>query len=177
MKALNLRALLLVSTLLISGWAVAQNTALTSGSWENGANWSSGAAPLATDNVVVPAGIAMTVAAGGDICANLTIANSGWVLISAGQSLSIGGNFSNAGTFTSNAGSTVTFNGAANSTITGGGNYTIAGTVVLNMGSAATSLDVQDANFISGINSGGNYYFTFTRGIWRMDNAGTLNDS
>ena len=163
--------------MLISGWAVANNTAITSGNWENGANWSSGVAPVVTDNIIVPAGIVMTVNAVGDVCGSLTIANSGSVLIAANQSLAIGGNLNNAGTFTASAGCTVTFNGAANSTLTGGGSYSIAGTIVLNMGSAATSLDVQDANFISGINSGGNYYFTFIRGTWRMDNAGTLNDS
>jgi hypothetical protein len=177
MKTFNLRAISLAALLLISGLVMANNTALTSGTWENGANWSSGAAPVATDNVIIPAGISMTVNVVGDLCASLTIANTGSVSIIANKSLAIGGSLSNAGTFTVAAGSTLTFNGAANSTVTGGGNYTIAGTIVLNMGSAATALDVQDANFITGINSGGNYYFTFTKGTWRMDNAGTLNDS
>jgi type IX secretion system substrate protein len=167
---------LLLFMLFSGGISIAANTAILSGAWETGANWSSGTAPLATDNVVVPAGLTMTVKVTGDVCASLTIAATGAVIINANESLSIGGNFSNAGTFTVNAGSTLTFNGAANSTITGGGTYTIAGTVVLNMGAAATALDVQDANFISGINSGGNYYISFTQGTWKMDNAGTLND-
>jgi hypothetical protein len=178
MKALGLRVIVLSGALLCSVWAMATtNTAITSGAWENGANWSAGAAPVATDAVIVPAGISMTINAAGDVCASLTIANSGWVLMKPNMSLSIGGNLSNAGTFTAQAGSTVTFNGAANSTITGGGIYTIAGTVVMNMGSSATSLDVLDANFIAGINSGGTYYFTFTKGIFIMDNTGTLNDA
>ena len=177
MKAFRIRAFALSGTLFISYWAAAQNTALTSGAWENGTNWSSGAAPVATDNVAVPAGLAMTVNAAGDLCANLTIANGGSVTINSGDGLAIGGNLSNAGALSAVAGSTLTFNGAANSTVTGGGGYTIAGTVVLNMGAATTALDVQDANFITGINSGGNYYFTFTRGTWIMDNTGTLNDS
>jgi hypothetical protein len=177
MKAFKIGALVLPGILLISCYAAAQNTALTSGAWENGANWSSGAAPVATDNVVVPAGIAMTVNAVGDLCASLTIANGGSVAINSGDGLAIGGSLSNGGGLNAVAGSTLTFNGTANSTITGGGVYTIAGTIVLNMGAATTALDVQDANFITGINSGGNYYFTFTRGTWIMDNAGTLNDS
>jgi hypothetical protein len=176
MKTFHLRAVSLVVTLLISGWVMANKTALHSGAWENGANWSSGVAPVAIDNVIIPAGISMTVNVTTDLCHSLTIANLGSVSINVNKGLAIGGSLSNAGTFTAAAGSTVTFNGAANSTVTGGGSYTVAGTIVLNLGSAAISLDVQDANFITGVNSGGNYYFTFTRGTWRMDNAGTLND-
>src|ERR1700722_19258280 len=150
--------------------AMANNTAIASGLWETGTNWSTGVAPLATDNVVVPAGFTMTVNAVGDVCGSLNIAASGALHINANESLSIGGNFTNAGTFTATAASTVTFNGAANSIISGGGTYTIAGTIVMNMGSAATTLDVQDPNFITGINTGAKYYFTFTRGTWIQDN-------
>jgi hypothetical protein len=177
MKQFNPRALSLAVALLVSSWVAAQNTALTSGAWETGTNWSSGAAPLATDAVVVPAGLAMTVNAAGDFCASLTIANGGSVTINNGDGLAIGGFLSNAGALSAVAGSTLTFNGTANSTVTGGGSYTIAGTVVLDMGSPATYLDVQDANFITGINTGGKYYFTFTQGTFRMDNAGALKDS
>jgi hypothetical protein len=173
-----LRTLLLSGLVLISARTLANNTALSSGPWENGGNWSSGAAPLATDNVVIPAGMTMTVNAAGDLCGNLNIANGGSVVIEANEGLTIGGNLANAGTFTAKAFSMVTFDGNANCTITGGGTYTIAGTIVLNMGSAATSLDIQDANFITGINSGGNYFFTFKKGTWIMDNAAAwLNDS
>ncbi|HSY76009.1 MAG TPA: hypothetical protein VK890_04085, partial [Bacteroidia bacterium] len=156
-------------------WGVT-NTATVSGAWETGTNWSQGHAPLAAEDVVVPTGLAMNINAA-DVCLSLTINGTGSVTINGANSLSIAGNFSNAGTFTAaNAGSTLTFNAAVNSTVTGAGTYTIAGTIVLNMGAAATALDVQSSNFISGINTGGNYYFTFTRGTWRMDNAGTLND-
>lgn len=157
--------------------AMANNTALFSGAWETGTNWSTGVAPVATDDVVIPPGITMTVSAVGDVCGTLTINALGTVAISAGESLSIGGNFTNAGTFTAAAGSTLTFNGAANSVISGGGSYSIAATVVMNMGSSAITLDVQDANFNSGINTGAKYYFTFTQGTWIQDNTGTMNDS
>lgn len=177
MKAFRNRALALSGILLISFCAVAQNTALVSGAWETGTNWSTGAAPVATDNVVVPAGFAMTVNAAGDLCGSLTIANGGSVTINNGDGLAIGGSLSNGGGLNAVAGSTLTFNGAANSTITGGGTYTIAGTIVMKLNAATTTLDVQDANFITGINAGGNYFFTFTKGTWIMDNAGTLNDS
>lgn len=120
--------------ILSSAMAMANNTAISSGAWETGTNWSTGVPPLATDIVIVPAGMVMTVNASGDVCGSLTIAATGSVIINASGSLSIGGNFSNAGIFTAIAGSTLSFNGAANSTITGGGAYIIAGTVVLNMG-------------------------------------------
>ncbi|HEV3410927.1 MAG TPA: T9SS type A sorting domain-containing protein [Puia sp.] len=157
--------------------AMANNIAILSGNWETGTNWSTGAAPLATDAVVIPAGITMTVTAVGDVCGSLSIINLGALTINANESLSIGGNFTNAGAFTATAGSTLTFNGAANSIISGGGTYTIAATIVMNMGSPTTTLDVQDANFITGINSGGKYYFTFTQGTWIEDNTGSLNSA
>lgn len=156
---------------------MANNTAIASGNWETGANWSTGVAPVLADNVVIPAGFTITITAVGDVCGTLTINATGTLTMNANESLSIAGSFANAGTFTAKAGSTLTFNGAANSTITGGGTYSITGTVVMNMGAPAITLDVQDANFISGINTGAKYYFTFTQGTWRMDNAGTLNNA
>ncbi|HXD76883.1 MAG TPA: T9SS type A sorting domain-containing protein [Puia sp.] len=164
--------------MLRSAVAVAgNNTALASGLWETGTNWSTGAAPTATDNVIIPAGITITVTAVGDVCASVNVALLGALHINSNMSLSVGGNFTNAGSFLAQGGSTLTFNGAANSVISGGGTYTVAATVVMNMGSTATTLDVQDANFITGINSSGKYYFTFTRGTWKMDNTGTLGDA
>jgi hypothetical protein len=151
------------------------NTATKTGAWETGSNWSTGAAPVATDNVIVPSGFTMTASVAGDLCASLTVNAGGTVYVTG--TLSIGGSLTNAGTFNSYAGGTVTFNGAANSVISGGGSYSIAGTTGMNMGSAATTLDVQDANFILGITLSGKYYFTFTRGTWIMDNAGTLGDA
>lgn len=163
--------------LLSSNTVNANNTAITSGSWETGSNWSLGTAPIAIDNVVIPAGITITVKVAGDVCSKLTVAGTASLVINAGAGLTIGSHFTNAGTFTSIAGSTITFNGAANTVITGGGTYSISGTIVLNMSSASIALDIQDANFITGINSGGKYYFSFLRGSWKMDNPATLNDS
>ncbi|HSY77598.1 MAG TPA: hypothetical protein VK890_12110, partial [Bacteroidia bacterium] len=151
------------------------NTASYTGAWESAGNWSLGHSPLVTEDVVIPSGISMSVNAA-DSCLSLTINSTGSVTINSYSNLAIAGNFSNAGTFTTCSTSTLSFTAASNSTITGGGSYTIAGTVVLDMGSATTLLDVQSSGFISGINAGGNYYFTFTRGTWKMDNTGTLND-
>jgi hypothetical protein len=169
------KTVLLAIVILLRSAVAEANNAIHSGAWETGTNWSTGVAPLATDNVVIPAGLTMSASAATDVCASLTIAATGALNLTG--TLSIGGNFTNAGTFFAFAASTLTFNGAANSVISGGGTYTVEANVVMNMGSAATTLDVQDANFITGINSGAKYYFTFTRGTWIMDNANTLGDS
>jgi hypothetical protein len=163
--------------LLSSNWLIANNTATGSGAWETATNWSLGTVPTAADNVTVPAGITLNINISGDLCAKFSIAAGGTVVINNGGGLTIGGDFNNAGTLTSNTGSTISFNAAANSVITGGGGYTISGTVVLNMGSVTSALDIQDPNFITGINAGVKYYFSFLRGIWKMDNTATLNDS
>jgi Secretion system C-terminal sorting domain len=176
-RARNPCILLLLFVLLSSNTVNANNTALASGAWETGSNWSLGTVPVASDNVTIPAGITITVKVAGDVCSNLSVAATGSLVINAGAGLTIGSHFTNAGTFTSIAGSTITFNGAANTIISGGGTYSISGTIVLNMTSAAVALDIQDANFITGINTGGKYYFNFLRGTWKMDNAGVLNDA
>lgn len=164
------KPLLILAALLCTfiGWA--QNTAISSGAWETGANWSLGHAPLATENVIIPSPFSMTVNAN-DVCLSLTINSGATVTIIGAQNLSIAGNFANAGTFTaSTAGSSLTFNATSNSILSGAGTYTFAGTVVLAMGAKATSLDVQSANFCNALTGS----FTLTQGTWIMDNGGTI---
>ena len=113
----------------------------------------------------------------GTLTATGTMSSSGVLSVTTGN-IVLGSSLTNSGTMTVAANGKLTFSGAANSTITSSnGSYTITGTVILNMGSATTELDVQDPKFIAGINSGAKYYFTFTKGIFRMDNTGTLNDA
>src|SRR5664279_4090768 len=145
-------SLLTLAMLLMSALAMAVNTAKLTGAWETAANWSLGTVPSVSDNVIIPAGFTITVKAAGDVCGNLFIAAGGSLIINNAASLSITGNFNNGGSFTSIAGATLTFNAATNSTISGGGTYLISGAIVLNMGSKTTLLDIQDANFITGIN-------------------------
>jgi hypothetical protein len=167
--------LLLVSIIGINITAVALvNTASSSGAWETGTNWSLGHAPLATEDVIVPTSFSMTVNAN-DVCLSLTISNGGSVSTTGAFSLSIAGNFANDGTFTASVGSTIIFNAAVNSTITGTGAFTIKN-ITLNMGSKTTVLDVQSVNFITGINTGAVYNFTFTQGTWKYNNASILID-
>ncbi len=81
--------LLALFMLFSSGMAMANNTALSSGAWETGTNWSTGAAPLAADIVNIPAGLVMTISAAGDACASLTIAATGAGIINSGGNISI----------------------------------------------------------------------------------------
>lgn len=113
----------------------------------------------------------------GTLTAVGTMTNSGTLSDGTGDIL-LGSSLNNSGNMTVAANGGLTFNGAANSTImASSGTYTITGTVTLNMGSATTVLDVQDPDFINGINSGNKYYFTFTNGVFQMDNSGTLNNA
>ncbi len=188
-RVLVVALLLLTSSLFTQA---ANISAKANGNWNSVSSWSTGTVPTAGDNVTI-AGHTITVNVTNAASATLTI-TSGTLTISSGDKLTIGGALTNAGTITvtgslliggsltnsgtMNVSGTLTFDGAANSTISSSsGAYTITGTVVLNMGSATTALDVQDPNFISGINSGGKYYFTFTKGTFRMDNSGTLNNA
>jgi len=150
------------------------NTAVATGNWESASTWSLGVAPGATDNVVISSGVTVTVTATGDVCGAITIDAGGTLTINSNESLAIGGNLTNGGNFTASNGSTLTFNGAANSVISGGGTYLIAGTVQLDMASATTALDIQDANFATGVSNGSNDYFSLIRGTIRMDNSGSL---
>ncbi len=150
------------------------NTATATGPWETGTNWSLGHAPLVTEDVVVPSPFSMSVNAA-DVCLSLTINVGGTVTMASTFSLSIAGNFANAGTFTAAVASTLIFNGASNSIISGSGTFTIKNQTI-NMGSQTTVLDVQSSNFITGVNTGGVYNFTFTRGTWKYNNSATLTD-
>ncbi|MGD0711065.1 MAG: hypothetical protein ABR968_07755 [Bacteroidales bacterium] len=174
---LSVLMLLLIFT---ASFVKAQTTFTGAGNWSTPANWSAGV-PGAGTAATIAAGKSCTVDIPGAVCGSLTIsAGATTVAIGAGEGLSIAGSFTNSGTFNAPAGTTLTFNSAgAKSIISGGGAYTIAANVVMNLGAKTDTLDVTDPNFITGINSGGLYYFTFTQGTWKMDaalGAVTLND-
>jgi hypothetical protein len=192
---------LVAALLLLSGSYLAKAatyTATRTGNWNAAATWGQLInTPGAADIVIIPNGFTVTVTTTTAAASTVTVNAGGKLTINNGDKLTIGGLLTNGGTITTNTGSliiggslnnsgsltvsangTLTFDGAANSTISSsGGTYSISGTVVLNMATAAIALDVQDANFISGINTGGKYYFTLTRGIFQMDNTGTLNNA
>ncbi|UPT70509.1 MAG: T9SS type A sorting domain-containing protein [Flavobacterium sp. JAD_PAG50586_2] len=119
--------------------------------WSDAQNWNGNVAPVSTDNVVIPNGFtaildtsvtvaSLTVGGGssgtftiGNGNANRTLTVTGNVTVNAGATLTsagnggndliIGGNLTNAGTFTDNSADVdVAFNGS-NQTISGAGNY------------------------------------------------------
>ncbi len=153
-----------------------------SGNWNVATTWSTfscggvaaGVAPGAGDDIVICGGHTVSLTAN-DVCLSLTIAVGGTLNTTGAFSLSIAGNFANDGTFSAAVGSTIIFNAAVNSTVTGAGTFTVKN-ITLNMGAKATVLDVQSANFITGINTGNVYNFTFTQGTWKYNNASTLTD-
>src|ERR1035438_4217852 len=149
MKKIIFTLIITLITLYIAD-AQVTNTAQSSGLWETSANWSQGHAPLNTEVIIIPASIVMTINSA-DVCASLTIAAMGQLTITAANSLTISGSLQNNGTFTAGTNTTLTFNGAANSAITGSGTITV-NYMVLNLSAKTTVLDIQSNNFITGIN-------------------------
>jgi len=150
------------------------NTANSSGPWETASNWSQGHVPLSTEDVVISSNYNLTINSAA-VCLSLNITPNAQLTISASYSLTVSGNLQNNGTFTAGANTTLTFNGANNSTVGGTGTFTI-NYIVLNMSTKTTVLDIQSNNFIAGINSAAGYNFTFTSGTFKYNNTASLND-
>ena len=94
-----------------------------------------------------------------------------------GNQLSIAGNLANAGTFDMNVGASdanVTFNGAANQTISGAGGTTDFDTIVINNTGAAGSdiVEVTSTNFSA---AGG--FLTLTNGFFKLSGTYTLTNT
>jgi hypothetical protein len=114
------------------------------------------------------AGTATTVNIDGD----LTITTGTYT---CGTTTNLTGSLSNAGTFTGAVGRTLNFIGATNATVTGAGTFLIYN-IGLNKSTKATTVEIQSSTFITGINTAAAYNFTFTRGTWRNNHAGSLTD-
>ena len=81
--------------------------------WNNPANWCGGLVPVYATNVVIPAGgVQPVIGVGGGICNNLTIDSGASLTIIGTNSLTVGGNLENDGTFIAGSG-TVFFDGPA----------------------------------------------------------------
>lgn len=113
----------------------------TNTDWFTGTNWC-GAVPTSTTDVVIPSSAPNMPIVGQNlgVCRNMTINSGGTLTISPTYTLSVYGNWSNSGTFTS-TGSTVDFTGSNaatigtstfnNLTISGSGTKTAAGALTI----------------------------------------------
>lgn len=91
----------------------------------------------------------------------------------AGTTTNLTGNLSNAGTFASASGRSLNFVGSTSATVSGAGTFTIYD-LVLNKDTKTTPVEITSSTFVTGINSGGVYNFTFTRGTLKYNNSATL---
>lgn len=105
-------------------------TGTTSTDWNDVSNWSCGI-PSSTTSVIINAGGNQPIIETSASCANITINTGATLSISANNTLTVGGNWMNSGTFTPNSG-TVIFNNAAQtiSGLTTFNNVTIGGSAV-----------------------------------------------
>ena len=67
-------ALLLVLLFSVNLVQAADHTAVASGDWNTPATWSPASLPSNTDNVIIPAGVDVTINAANAVCLNLNIA-------------------------------------------------------------------------------------------------------
>jgi hypothetical protein len=110
--------------------------------WTNPDNWCGALVPNSSTDVTItsPATNMPGITAAGATCRNLTIAAAASLTLSAAADLSVYGNFSNSGTYTSVAGTTI-FRGATAQTITGAtsfNNLTINNSNGVTLSSAVT---------------------------------------
>ncbi|MEI6277240.1 MAG: hypothetical protein WCP08_14675, partial [Prolixibacteraceae bacterium] len=114
----------------------------TSTDWNTGSNWCGGTVPTAATNVTILPGGNQPIIGSAALCNNITINTGASLTFSGAFSLTISGTFTNSGTFTPGASSTVAYNGSAqtvlpatynNLTLSGSGAKTFpAGTTTVN---------------------------------------------
>jgi hypothetical protein len=109
---------------------------LTNTDWNTGSNWCGGSVPTATTDVSIGVNSNQPViGVSGGVCRNLTIKTGATLTVSGSNSLTVKGNWTNNGTFTSNT-STVVFNGTAAQTI--GGSSSTTFNTITNSNTTAT---------------------------------------
>ncbi len=132
----------------------------TSNNWAIASNWCGGAVPDAATNVVIPAGGNQpTISTGTSaLCNNITINTGAALTISGSPSLTVSGNWTNNGTYTS-ASESVTFNGTdqtiSSATAATFNNLTLSGTGTITSSAAITAngvLTVSNCNLEMGAN-------------------------
>ncbi|MCX6305181.1 MAG: hypothetical protein NT040_09440 [Bacteroidetes bacterium] len=90
-------------------------TGITSTDWHTASNWCGGV-PTSATNVTIPPGGNQPVISAAAVCNNITINTGASLTITGSNTLAVGGNWTNNGSFTANS-STVDFNGAGAASI------------------------------------------------------------
>ena len=120
-------------------------TASATGNWNAGTTWNTGTVPTCTDNIIIPAGINVTVNSAGNVAKNITIMTGGTLTVASGDLT--GGCTLNNNVFTNNGTLTVTggtLNVNGNMLHNGGSTFNQSGGDINvdgnNAGAAATSV-------------------------------------
>jgi hypothetical protein len=140
---------------------MAECTAST-GNWNNVSTWSCGQIPTATDNVIIPSDVTVTID-GAAVCNNITIESGGVLNHSGATTLQVNGNWTNNGTFTAETNSTVIFTGTTSPVSISGTNTTIFKNFELDKG-AGNILNVNSDIELDGT-------ITFTSGIMQISSG------
>ncbi len=116
--------------------------------WANTDNWGSCIVPTCTNNITIPVSASNATITTAVFCKDITINAGATLLVNAGGTLSICGNFINNGTITCAAGSTVIFVGTAAQSISGSSTSTFANLTINN--TSATGLTLSTPANVSG---------------------------
>jgi len=143
--------------------AMADYTAV-SGNWSNPATWG-GTVPTATDNVIIPNGVTVTVDAAA-VCNSITIQSGGTVNYSGAFTLQVNGDWTNNGTYNGGTNGIVEFAGASNAIISGTTNFE---DLIINKGSLTTTLTINGTATV--LSSGG---LTLTSGLVTIPAGGSF---
>lgn len=145
-------------------------TGLTT-AWAATDNWGSCILPTCTNDVVIPVSGSNATITTAVSCRDITINAGATLLINAGGTLSICGNFINNGTVTCAAGSTVIFVGTAAQSISGSTTTTFANLIVNNTSATGLTLSTP-ANVSAALTlTDGIVYTTATNILSVLDNA------
>ncbi len=141
------------------------NAATSGGNWSSPTTWPSGAVPTASDDVIIPAGVTITIDVADAVCKDLTINGTLIALNTAATALTVYGDvvINSGGSLTSPALTGATANIIHSLSVYG--DFTNAGgTFDFRMGSAGTTMRVMNTTFLGSVNS------TITVGTYSSSN-------